>query len=1129
MKKLDEDASRRRVRSIINFILMTKLAVVLAFAFSIQSFAHGYGQANLHLHLDHAPLKKALKSIENQSAFRFVYKDDVLPHDLKVSLDVQGATLEEVLGKLLEHTNLDYQRVSSNLVVIEQRAAQAAAVLAQGVSGRVTNARGEPVPGASVTEKGTNNGTITKDDGSYALTPTGDAAILVISSVGYATQEIKVSRQAIIDVQLRSTAADLNEVVVIGYQSVRKKDLTGATGVVDMTNANRISAGSVGESIQGLVPGVTVRNGGAPGENAAIEIRGVGSFGNSDPLYVIDGMLSDANTTVNTDDIASIQVLKDASAAAIYGSRAGNGVIIITTRKGKDGPAKVSFSAKYGTQSFPKRWDLMGAPQYLQTVKQQYANSGLNLTPGMAAQLANNTINTNWQDQFFKTGSVQDYNASISGGSAAGNYLLSGSYYKNQGDIIGNAFERSSIRLNTEAKKGRLTVGENMMMSATDQQTVGGGSNPIYDAVNLLPVIAVQGDQYKNIPSNPAGWGMGTTDFPTYAANYTALTNIDRQTATYDKLIGNAYAEFKFFDWLSYRFNLGGEVSFDYHKEVRDTGIVSYAAQPPLTSVYEDREQFTNFLMEHTLNFNKSFGRHNLNGVVGFSRTQQRRDVTYGSRTALTDVNGNNLTTISSAVGAPSVGGSTPLFWRAHGYLGRINYSYNDLYLLTLTGRIDQDSRFGSNFRTGYFPSAAAAWRISHEKFFTVKWINDLKIRASYGQLGFSDVLGSWDYIGTLNNSPRAIYGSSQSPQVGQYLATLPNPNLRWESRTQKNAGFDASILDNRLSLTFDVYSSLSKDVLVAPPQPGYLGTVGVTNENAGSIRNSGVELGLTYRNDRHLLRWDVSANMTTIHNEVVSVGDQGVDASGNHVNYIEYNNFIRAQVGHAIGSWYVLKTDGIFQSQQQINSYVGKGGGLIQPFAKPGDIKYLDANGDGSINDNDRQFVGSPWPTLQTGAQFNAYYHQFSFNLQLVGIFGYKLYDDVRRTADTYQLSNFRKGINPWSATNTGGTDPRLAVDVPSDPEVAINNEPETSRWLENGSYVRIRNIELGYNLSPKMFHGFFTNAKLYLSGQNLLTFTKYKGMDPDVTGGGIGARGFDSGNWPSSRILSIGLNCGF
>jgi TonB-dependent starch-binding outer membrane protein SusC len=999
---------------------------------------------------------------------------------------------------------------------------------AQQVTGVIKSATGQPLAGVSVNVKGTTTTVTTNSNGAFSINaPSGST--LVMSYVGYRTREVPASNSPMNET-LEVSDNTLNEVVVIGYQSVRKKDLTGATGIVEMQNSNKITSASVGEAIQGLVPGVTVRNGGAPGQEATVEIRGVGNFGNSNPLYVIDGMLSDANTTVNTDDIASIQILKDASAAAIYGSRAGNGVIIITTKKGRNGPAKISLSAKYGGQQIPKKWNVMGAQQYLQTVSTAYKNSGINLPAGVASQLANNTINTNWQNEVYQTGSDQDYNLNVSGGSPTSSYLISGSYYDNKGVVIGNSFQRASLRVNTEAKKGILTIGENMMLSNTNGKNPGGGVNVFYESPSMLPIIAVQGNQYNSIQYNPAGWGMGTTDNPTYASNYVAVNALDKINYNFGKLVGNAYAELKFTNWLSYRFNAGLEVSFDYSKEVRDSGIWRYTNQPPATSTSEDRERFTNSLLEHTLNFNKSFGLHNINGVVGFSRTEQRRDVTSGSRTGLQNVNGEYFTTIGSAIGNPSADGGTPLFWRSHGYLGRINYTYNEKYLVTLTGRIDQDSRFGSAFRTGYFPSAAAAWRISQEKFFKVNWINDLKIRGSYGKLGFSDVLGSWDYIGVLNNNPRAVYGVNQTPLVGEYQAQIANPDLHWETRIQKNLGFDATILDNTLSISADVYNSLSKDVLVQLPLGSYLGSTGVPSANAGSIRNTGVEISATYRNNSKALKWDVSANMTTIKNRVLSVGNQGVDVAGNKVNYLEPTNFIRAQVGHSIGEWYVIKTAGIFQSQQEINSYVNKAGIVIQPDAKPGDVKYVDANGDGVINNADRVFDGSPWPTLQAGAQFNASYKQFNINIQLVGVFGDKLYDDVRRALDNYQLTNFRKDINPWSPTNTSGTDPRLAVDVPADPEVSINNMAQTSRWLENGSYVRLRNVEIGYTFSHKTLGKTgLSNTRIYISGQNLLTITKYKGLDPDVQGTGIITRGFDAGNWPASRIYSAGLQLDF
>jgi TonB-linked SusC/RagA family outer membrane protein len=1122
--------------SFIKYLLMTKIAILLLFAFSTQALAKTYGQKGIDLRLENVGLKKALKAIEDQGFFHFVYKTDILPKDQHITIRVQNASLDEVLGILLASTPLRYRQLSDHLVVITPETTlqdNAAPPAAQPVTGKVLNARGEPIAGVTVQEKGTNNGTTTHDDGSFTLQVTGAEATLVFSYIGYQRQEVPVSGRTDWNIRLSLETSNLNEAVVIGYQTVRRKDLTGATGIVDMNDARQVTATSVGEAIQGLVPGVTVRNSGAPNQNATVEIRGVASFTSSAPLYVIDGMLADANTTVNPDDVASIQILKDASAAAIYGSRAGNGVIIITTKKGKEGPAKFSVSAKYGIQQLPRKWDVMDASQYLNTVKTQYANSNINLPAGVAAQVASPTVNTDWQDAVMRTGNMQDYNASISGGTRTSSYLISGSYYKNEGILIGNDFQRASLRINTEAKKGRFTFGENMVISNSMGHNPGGGVNAFYESPGMLPIIGIQGDQYKGIPSNPGGWGMGTNDLPSYASNYVANAALDKVHYNYAKVIGNAYAELKFTDWLTYRFNMGAEVSFDYSKELRDTGIWRYNNQPPNTSVYEDRETFTNFLLEHTLNFNKTFGQHVISAVAGFSRTQQQREYTNAGRSLLQPVNGQYLGTISSATGTPTAGSGTSVFWRQHGYLGRINYAYNDKYLVTLTGRIDQDSRFGPNNRTGYFPSAAVAWRISKESFFNVPWIDELKLRGSYGKLGISsslDAYTSWPYLAVLNNSPRAVYGVGQTPLVGQYQSVLSNPDIHWETRIEKNVGFDANLLNNRLSVSADFYNAQSRDLIVSINPPLYLGVNAGTIVNAASIRNKGIELSVTYRSKEQPFKWQLSGNLTTINNKVLSVGNQGNDAEGNKVDYIEPTNFIRAQVGHSIGQWYMIRDLGIFQSQAQIDNYKNKAGQVIQPNAKPGDVKYDDVNGDGAIDNKDRVYVGTPWPTLQAGLQFNASYKNFTLGLQVVGIFGYKIYDDIRRVLDGYQLTNYRKDIDPWSATNTGGKDPRLAVDVPSDPTVSINNMAQTSRWLENGSYVRIRNIELGYVLPKKvMGHSGITNARVYISGQNLLTLTGYKGMDPDVQGSGILQRGFDNGNWPPSRVLSAGVQFDF
>lgn len=413
----------------------------------------------------------------------------------------------------------------------------------QAVRGTLRSSTGEPLAGATVSVKGTTNSVSTNAAGEFTINaPTGST--LVVSYVGYTNQEVAVTG-APLTIQLQATNQELQQVVVIGYQTVRRRDLTGATGVVNMENVNKITSQSVAEAIQGTVPGVTVRNGGAPGSNATIEIRGASNFGQTSPLYVIDGMLSDANTTVNPDDVASIQILKDASAAAIYGARASNGVVIITTKKGREGAARISVSARGGVQQIPKRWNVMDAAQFLQTVKQQYQNSNTALPSGFAAQLANNTINTDWQDEIYRTGKVQDYNVGISGGSQTANFLVSAGYYKNEGVLIANDFQRASLRINSEARKGRLTFGENMMISNSNGRNPGGGVNAFYDAPTSLPIIAVRGSQYAGIPANPGGWGMGTTEVPSYASNYVANAALDRQTYNFAKLLGNAYVDLK--------------------------------------------------------------------------------------------------------------------------------------------------------------------------------------------------------------------------------------------------------------------------------------------------------------------------------------------------------------------------------------------------------------------------------------------------------------------------------------------------------------------------------------------------------------------------------------------------------
>lgn len=996
------------------------------------------------------------------------------------------------------------------------------------LKGKVSDESNLPIPGVTVVVKGTTVGTVTDADGNYFINVANGQEI-VFSLIGMITQTVTYTNQSTLDITLADDQKLLEEVVVIGYQTIRKKDLTGAVSVINTENTSKISANNLAQSLQGTSPGVTVRNGGGPAGGAEIEIRGAASFVNTSPLYVIDGMIADANFTINTSDVESIQVLKDASAAAIYGSRAANGVIIVTTKKGKIGPAKLTFSAKYGIQDIAKRYDVMNAEEYAAMKSQAYLNAGNN-PPANISSARNPNIDTDWQNELFRTGAQQDYSVSLSGGSESARYMVSSNLFNNEGTLIANSFNRASFRINSEIKKGRLTFGENIVLTQSKVRNPAEG-NAFFDAPTMLPTISVQSDDLITA-LNPGGYGYGTTEMPTYRYNYAAIADINPRVSRYSKIVGNAYADLKLTDWLNYRFNAGLEASFDQINSLRKPGSWHFTQQVYPSSTSETRGRFASILLEHTLNFNKTFGKHNVNGVVGISNQHTQNSFINAQRLGLQQQNGQYFTTIISASGEPAVEGAITDDYRIFGYLGRINYNYDDRYLATFTGRLDQDSRFAEDYRNAFFPSVSAAWRISKESFFNVDWIDDLKINASYGELGIVTV-GSWDYQGLINPAPRAVFGPGpiQGSYVGAYQARLSNPDLRWENRIIKNFGLEGRLFKN-VTFSFAAYNSLSEDALIYFKLPGYLGNLaGDPAVNSASVRNTGVELELGYGDNSKEFKWNVSGNLTTIKNRVLALGNLGKG-----IDYIPAGD-TRSKIGRSMGEWFVLQTDGLFQSIEEISNYTNSEGKIIQPDARPGDIRYKDLDDNGLINNDDRDYNGSPWPTLQTGLQFNGSYKNFSLNLQFVGIFGSTVYNAIKRDLDGYNLTNFRKDLNPWSPTNTNTTDPRIGifanetpVDVGSSRGLVDNALGNTNRWLEDGSYVRLRNIQLGYQLPKSLLTRISVdNAMVYVSGQNLFTVTNYSGYDPDLTGVGILERGLDSGNWPSPRIVSFGVQFGF
>ena len=1014
------------------------------------------------------------------------------------------------------------------------------AAFAQGreVTGVVQTSTGEALPGATVLITGTNSATITDADGKFSITAQ-NGQTLRVSFIGYLASDIPVTDQSTYTIQLAEDAQNLQEFVVIGYQSVRRADLTGATGIIDAQNTNKRIARSVPETLQGMTPGVAVRTGGAPGQEAVVNIRGLSTlFGNASPLYVIDGMLADANTTVNPNDVETIQVLKDASAAAIYGSRAANGVIIITTKKGKEGTLKVDASARAGVSSLYKRWDMMNAQEYVTTNTQAYQAAGYALQSGVANY--NGGVNTNWADELLQTGSTQDYNISLSGGGKDSKFLISGSYFSDKGVLKARDFQRASVRINTEATRSKFTFGENMMISSTERNTPFQGGfaegNAWYDIWTSLPIIPVQSADLTST-SNPGGWGYGSFNARSFSRNQAAINDITKTTYNFFKVLGNAYLDYKIFKGVSYRFNAGLETSFDKTNDLRKEGLWYWNQSPEFSSVGENRAQFLSYLFEHTLNFNFNFNKHNLNGVVGYTQQTIRNDAVGGRRLQLGIYGGDYFTTINSASGGMTATG-TRSQTLINSALGRLNYNYAEKYYLTFTFRADKDSRFSPAYRTGYFPSAAASWKISNEKFFKSDIITELKLRGSYGILGSAN-LSNYQFTGFLNQAPRAVFGAGQNEFPGATQARLVYEDIKWEQKATTNIGADLVLFNNKLAVTVDAFRSVAKDVLLSLPLPSYIGNLqGDPLVNIGSIENKGIELDFTYRQTSGPFTWSVGPNFSIIRNKVLRLGNLGVDEeTGEPRNYIQSGN-TRSQVGRSIGEYYLIQTNGLFQNNEEIVAHKAQSG-----YAKPGDIRYvnrIDQGTNDDINDRDRTFSGSPWPKLTSGLILNGTWSGLSLNIQFYGAFGQKLYNDVRREIDGMGYSNYRRDINPWTPQNTDTDFPRLGVSystgaagdpASADRGIISNVRSNTDRWLENGSYLRLRNVELAYSLPKTVTDKLsISNARVYVSGQNLLTFTKYTGLDPDVVGANFNLEpGVDLGSYPSSRIISFGLNLGF
>lgn len=974
------------------------------------------------------------------------------------------------------------------------------------VKGRVTDSSNAPLPGVNITIKGSTYGTITDVEGNYNIEVSPNQ-ILVFTFIGMDNQEVAYTGQSVIDIKMVESIRSIDEVVVIGYQTVRKADLTGAVSIFkpeDMKNT--VVTGSVGD-VLGTIPGVFVRTEGKPGAEGWIEIRGTKSFGSSNPLYVIDGIAVEggANRDFNFNDIESVQVLKDASAAAIYGSRAANGVIIITTKKGKEGPLKIDISSKTSMQWLP-RYNLTNREQWIKLNDMAFVNRGY-------APANHSDANTDWQDVTFKTGIVQDHNISFSGGSKTGNYFMSANYQDNSGTTIGTQSNRVTLRSNTSAQKEFgsavvFRVGENVILSNYKVDEL--DTNPIIDVWRLMPTIPVYNQ------NNPGGFGYGDgsrdVTFGTNPVAKEALTSTKNQNL---RVRGNLFTELEFFSKLKYKFNLGFEASADEHSYLRKEGNWTFNQPWDPSSLHKNKARFNSMVYDNTLEFNDSFGNHNISAVAGTSFMDISYERLWGTKNDLLRLsNGTYYEQLNAAQSDARTGGYKDM-QKLFSVFGRVNYNYANKYLLSATIRRDASSKFGPDYRNGIFPSVAAAWRISNESFFNIDWINDLKIRANYGVLGSSNI-GVWDWIAFINSFPQAVFGTDQHAEGGQTQVKLVNTDLKWEELHEMNFGFDATILNNRLEISAEYFKSTTKDVLTAMQILMSTGNSGGNpNVNAASLQNTGFEFSATWRDRKGDFSYSVNANVSSIKNEILKLG-YGRDF------FTQWNT--KSYVGKPIGEWYLIKTDGLFRSMEEVLAHVDKNGSLIQPNAQPGDIRFVDYNGDGIITDADRQYCGSPWPKLQLGLNATLEWKGIDLQVQMAGAFGHKVFNGPRSGFDRFDdNSNYRADYDPWSIDNPNAKDPRPIY------QDGRNTRGDQDRWLENGSYFRVKQMALGYSLPKSIIAPHFDQIRFFVNAQNLITFTGYTGLDPEFRNSNIWERGQDYGAFPNPKAVSFGAQITF
>jgi len=987
------------------------------------------------------------------------------------------------------------------------------------IRGTITDAEdGLELIGATVMVKGTTTGTITDYLGAYELSVPAGMDTLTISYTGYNLVDVAIDGRSVIDVSLSQASQLIDEVVVIGYGIQKKRVSTGSISKLSSEKLEGYQVQSVQTALEGQVSGLIVNSSsGQPGAGKSLLIRGVSTNGDNSPLYVVDGLQVNGIDNINPEDIESIDVLKDAASSAIYGARAANGVVIITTKKGGD-KGKITYEGFTSTSKPWKLPEMLSANDYISITREKFANG--NQTAALNAlgfpQVGQQTVSTNWMDVIFNDATLQSHRLTAS----AENLYLSLEYWDESGVVGGDKsnYKRYAARLNgTKDLNEYVTIGENLYINRVDNQTIG-----VNNAFGTVIADAFAYDPITDVYNPEKQYGFEQSDWVQKEyVNPLSRLFLANNSGHSDQIVGNIYAEIKPMEGLTFRSDFGMDYSwFKFRSFTPD-----YRYHNAFVNVDNDVAQGYGFFqttqVENYATYTKQIDKHDFNIVLGTSYRQSISENAGGSTSNIPDEvkfddNWQNVNAGQDSLDL-SYGG-VGVDYKLLSYYGRLIYSFDNKYLFTATLRRDGSSNFGEANRFGVFPSLSAGWVISDEDFFDVGAISFMKLRASWGING-NDRIAPLAYASTIENVFTYPFGINQSLNTGASLATPPNPNIKWEESVQLDIGLEVRLWNDKLSAEIDYYKKNTTDLLMSQVIPGYIGATNNPISNLGEIQNTGIEVALNYRVSLGDLRLRTTLNYTTFDNTVINVaGDSGFLTGWSWP--VRNTPITRMTEGFPVGHFVGYRTDGIFQSQEEVFSHLAANGDVLQPRAGAGDLRFVDMNGDGVINSDDITDIGSPWPDHIIGLSLGGDYKGFDFNIILSTQIGHDIFRAYERSDVTY--TNYQTfWLDRWTSENTNTTYPRL---VSNDPN---NNQRPSDFYLEDGSFLRLRNLQIGYNLPERLVEkAKLQGLRVYLSANNLFTLTNYNGFDPEIgTSGWILDTGIDKGYYPSNKTIGFGL----